>query len=449
MSVELLMPAGNVEKMKYAFAYGADAVYLGMPRFSLRARENDFKKRELVADAIKYAHDLGKKVYVTANILPHNHKVDPFINYVKGFLDLCKPDAWIMADPGLIMLMRENFPEEVIHLSVQANTVNFATAKFWQAQGVERIILSRELGIKEISVIKEHCPDLELEAFVHGAICIAYSGRCLISNYMSNRDPNQGTCTNSCRWKYKVHKKDEIQPQNMIEEATPESLTETQQGDPYVPLKGDFMVEEEERPGEFMPIDEDENGTYLMNSKDLCAIEHLEEMHKAGIMSFKVEGRTKSVYYVAMIARAYRKAIDDMLEGKPFNREHLRDVFSTSNRGLTVGFINGNPGKGAQEYETGRSKATCYRFSGIVRGYDEETKMMKVEPRNPIKVGMQLEMLKGDQTEIITVDKILNDKLQEVDTIHGGMNACFIPYPENPGEFVLFREQLEEFSLTS
>ena len=209
---ELLLPAGDFEKMQFAFAFGADAVYLGVPRYSLRARENGFKKNEMVYEAIEYAHRLGKKVYVTANILPHNHKVQPFENYVDRFLQHCQPDAWIMSDPGMIMYMRDKHPEQEIHLSVQANTVNYATAKFWQKVGIKRIILSRELSIKEMIKIKEHCPDLELEAFVHGSICIAYSGRCLISNYMSHRDPNQGTCTNSYRWEYKIYKKEEMPP---------------------------------------------------------------------------------------------------------------------------------------------------------------------------------------------------------------------------------------------
>lgn len=442
---ELLMPAGDMEKMKYAFAFGADAVYLGIPRFSLRARENGFKTRELVAEAIAYAHNLGKKVYVTANILPHNSKVDAFIKNVTEFLAICNPDAWIMSDPGLIMMMREKFPDQDVHISVQANTVNYATARFWQSIGATRIILSRELNVREMKEIKEACPDMELEAFVHGAICIAYSGRCLISNYMSARDPNQGTCSNSCRWKYKVYQKDNIQPKEWHEGDNP-NKTETQHGDDYVPLSKDFYIEEAERPGEMLPIDEDENGTYLMNAKDLCAIEYLDELRNAGICSFKVEGRSKSVYYAAMISRAYRRAIDDMVAGRPFNPEHMRDIFATSNRGLIEGFLHGNPGKTAQKYDNSKSEHTAYRFSGIVREYDEEKKMMKVEPRNPLVVGKEYELSLPDRDITFTIEELHNDKGIPVEEIHGGLHFCWVKYSENPGPFVLIREQLDEFA---
>ncbi len=442
--LELLMPAGNFEKMQFAYAYGADAVYLGIPQFSLRARENGFKKRASVIEAVEYAHKLGKKVYITANILPHNHKIESFIKYINDFLAECKPDAWIMSDPGLIMLMRENHPDQVIHLSVQANTVNFATAQFWQKMGIKRVILSRELSIKEIKVISEACPDLEIEAFVHGAICIAYSGRCLISNYMSYRDPNQGTCSNSCRWNYKMYEKKDIQPQAMLDNANPEEITETQHGDPYVPIKGDYYLEETERPGEFLQLDEDENGTYLMNARDLCGIEHLEEMRDAGVISFKVEGRSKSIYYAAMVARAYRRAIDDLKAGKPFDAKHLDEIYATSNRGLIAGFLKGNPGHTAQNFEDGRSQASTCRFSGVLRDYDEDKKLMKVEARNPIRQGMTLEIALPDQTITFTVDQLFDAKMNDVDIVHGGVGHCFIPYPENLGEFVIFREKLAQ-----
>ena len=309
LTPELLMPAGDMEKMKYAFAFGADAVYLGIPRFSLRARENGFKSFEQVAEAVNYAHSLGKKAYVTANIFPHNNKLPSFDKYIAQLLDLCKPDAWIMSDPGLIMLMMEHFPKEIIHISVQANTINYASVKFWQRNGAKRIIVSREIAIKEMKEIHEVCPDMELESFVHGAICMAYSGRCLISNYLSNRDGNQGACTNSCRWQYKVYKKGEVQPDSCCKEDNP-NKTETAQGDEYVPLKDQFYVKESERPDELFELDEDEHGSYLMNSKDLCAIDSLEELYDAGVCSFKVEGRSKSVYYLAMITRAYRGATE-------------------------------------------------------------------------------------------------------------------------------------------
>ncbi len=425
---ELLMPAGDFERMKYALAFGADAVYLGIPRFSLRARENGFKTLDQVVEAVEYAHEIGKKVYVTANILPHNSKVEPCIEYIGRTLQHCKPDAWIMSDPGLIMLMREEYPDQVIHISVQANTVNYASAQFWRKMGAERIILSRELNVREIKEIRRAASDVELEAFVHGAICIAYSGRCLISTYLTGRDPNQGTCTNSCRWKYKVFRKEDNK----------ESDRE------YVPLKDEFYLEESERPGELLPIDEDENGAYIMNARDLCVIEHLDELHAAGVNSFKVEGRTKSAYYVAMIARAYRRAIDDLKAGKSFNPENLRDIFATSNRSLTTGFIHGNPGPAGQKYDASGSLASSYRFTGIVRDYDAATKMMKVEPRNPIHKDKSYELCLPDQIRRIVVQDLLDEEGERIDQIHGGLHFCWISSETDPGPFALLREQIDD-----
>ncbi len=388
---ELLMPAGDMAKMKFAFAFGADAVYLGIPRFSLRARENGFKKLEQVAQAIDYAHALGKKVYVTANIFPHNSKLPSFVTYIKELLDLCKPDAWIMSDPGLIMLMMENFPQEIVHISVQSNTLNYASVKFWQKIGAKRIIVSREISIKEMKEIKESCPQMELESFVHGAICMAYSGRCLISNYLSHRDSNQGICTNSCRWEYKVYKTGDVQSDACCKDDNP-NKTETPQGNDYVPLKDQFYLKEAERPDELFELDEDEHGSYLMNSKDLCAIDALKDLHEAGVCSFKVEGRSKSVYYVAMIARAYRRAIDDVVAGRPFNHEHLRDVFATSNRGFIEGFLYGNPGVKGQEYINSSSLYSAYKFIAVTGEYDANAKRLKLEMRNAIHVGSTYEI---------------------------------------------------------
>lgn len=421
---ELLMPAGDFERMKFALAYGADAVYLGMPRFSLRARENGFKKLHDVVEAIEYAHSINKKVYLTANILPHNSKVASCIKYIGETLKRCKPDAWIMSDPGLIMLMHEKFPDEQIHISVQANTLNYATAAFWEKMGACRIILSRELNVREMKEIREHCPDLELEAFVHGAICIAYSGRCLISSYMSARDPNQGTCTNSCRWQYKIFKNE-----------APEEK--------YVPLKDEYYLEEGERPGEMMPLDEDEHGTYLMNSRDLCVIEYLDELKNAGINSFKVEGRTKSQFYAAMISRAYRRAIDDMIAGKEFDPINLTDVFATSNRSLTIGFLHGNPGAAGQKYDSSGSQASSYRFTGIVREYNETTTRVRIEPKNPIHVGSTYELCLPDRDEVFEVTAMFNDFDEPIDQIHGGLRTCWIPCERDPGEYALLRERID------
>jgi len=422
---ELLMPAGDLEKMKYAFAFGADAVYLGIPKFSLRARENGFKTLGQVAEAIDYAHAIGKKVYVTANILPHNSKVAPCIEHIGKTLDLCRPDAWIMSDPGLIMLMRAEHPDEAIHISVQANTVNYASAQFWRDMGAGRIILSRELNVREIKEIRGAVGEMELEAFVHGAICIAYSGRCLISTYLTGRDPNQGTCTNSCRWRYKLFRKETPQEE-------------------YVPLKDQFYIEESERPGELLPIDEDENGAYLMNARDLCVIEHLDELHAAGVNSFKVEGRTKSVYYVAMIARAYRRAIDDLKAGRSFDPGNLADIFATSNRSLTAGFIHGDPGPTGLKYDSSGSQAGSHRFTGIVCLYDPSAKMMEVAPRNPIRKGAGYELCRPDGDRRIVVAELFDAEGEPVDQIHGGMPFCRIPVDEDPGQFAVLRERLED-----
>ena len=285
--------------MRYAFAYGADAVYAGQPRYSLRVRNNEFSL-ENIKIGIDEAHALGKKFYLVNNIAPHNGKLKTFLKDIAPVI-LMKPDALIMSDPGLIMMVRENYPEMPIHLSVQANAVNWATVKFWHQQGVERVILSRELSLDEIEDIRMHCPEMELEVFVHGALCMAYSGRCLLSGYINKRDPNQGTCTNSCRWKYDTHEAKEtetgdiiaVPPKNSAPEIytpdtniiTPESsLSENQ------PIDDVILLQEQGRPGEYMPAFEDEHGTYIMNSKDLRAVEHVERLVKMGVHSLKIEG---------------------------------------------------------------------------------------------------------------------------------------------------------------
>ncbi|MBC8180513.1 U32 family peptidase C-terminal domain-containing protein [candidate division KSB1 bacterium] len=441
--IELLLPAGDFEKMQFAFAFGADAVYLGVPRYSLRARVNKFRSKDKIREAIEYAHNLGKKVYVTANIFPHNRKVTPFLKFIDEFLQMCQPDAWIISDPGIIMMMKEKHPEQVIHLSVQANTVNYAAAKFWEKIGVTRVILSRELKIEEIKAIKDYCPDLEVEVFVHGAICVAYSGRCLISNYLASRDPNQGTCANSCRWQYQLYENKPIQPAALLNSAKESELAETQSGDKYAYLRGDYYLEEtENRSGQFMQIDEDENGSYLMNARDLCAIEYLSELKDAGVDSFKVEGRTKSVYYVSLITRAYRQAIDDMESGEPFNPDLFRDIFSTANKGFTAGFLKGNPGFSAQKFDHSVPGKQLYRFSGIVREYEENKKMIKVDARNKITPGKKLELISRNKTVPFSVDRIFDERFNEVESISGGAGSYWIPFSEKPEEFALLREPI-------
>jgi putative protease len=284
--------------LRTAFAYGADAVYAGQPRYSLRVRNNAFGDLDTLATAIGEAHAAGKKLYVVSNVLPHNRKVRTYLADMAPVVAL-KPDALIMADPGLIDMVRETWPEMRVHLSVQANTVNFAAVRFWRKLGISRVILSRELSLDEVAEIRQECPEMELEVFVHGALCIAYSGRCLLSGYFNHRDPNQGSCTNSCRWDYKA--------QAAEADASAMSVPPLHRQRP-----GDvWLLEEKERPGELMPIEEDEHGTYIMNSKDLRAVEHVRRLIEIGVDSLKIEGRTKSAYYVARSAQVYRRAIDD------------------------------------------------------------------------------------------------------------------------------------------
>lgn len=330
---ELLLPAGTLDKMRAAYDFGADAVYAGQPRYSLRARNNDFKLEEL-KQGIDEAHARGKLFFVASNILPHNSKIKTYMADMEPVIAM-KPDALIMADPGLIMMVREKWPEVPIHLSVQANTVNYMGVKFWQKLGVTRIILSRELSLDEIAEIRQECPDMELEVFVHGALCIAYSGRCLLSGYFNHRDPNQGTCTNACRWDYKVHDTagDDAGDVQVIQFDFNKAMEEanqsfsscgSQQRHPLADKT--YLIEEGSRPGELMPIIEDEHGTYIMNSKDLRAVEQVEKLVKIGVDSLKIEGRTKSLYYVARAAQVYRKAIDDAVAGRPFDLGLLADL---------------------------------------------------------------------------------------------------------------------------
>ena len=292
--------------MRYAFAYGADAVYAGQPRYSLRVRNNDFLENNLSLGMAE-AHGLGKKFYLAVNVLPHNSKIKTFIKDI-GAIVAMGPDALIMADPGLIMLARENWPHMPIHLSVQANTMNYASVKFWQSVGIGRIILSRELSLDEIAEIRQQCPDMELETFVHGALCIAYSGRCLLSGYFNHRDPNQGTCTNSCRWKYATTPAQENAEGDFVAGTLDISLSELNKADcggaNRHPLADQvYLLEEENRPGEFMPVMEDEHGTYIMNSKDLRAVEHVRRLIDIGVNSLKIEGL--SLIHISEPTRPY------------------------------------------------------------------------------------------------------------------------------------------------
>ena len=387
---ELLSPAGTLKAMRYAFAYGADAVYAGQPRYSLRVRNNEFSI-DALQQGIDEAHSLGKKLYVVSNISPHNGKVRTYLRDMAPVIEM-KPDALIMSDPGLIMLVREQWPEMPIHLSVQANAINFATVRFWQKQGVSRVILSRELSLEEIAEIRAEVPEMELEVFVHGALCMAYSGRCLLSGYINKRDPNQGTCTNACRWKYSAH------------EAYENSNGDAIAFDPKVEARIDptlgigaptsklYLLEEENRPGELMPTFEDEHGTYIMNSRDLRAIQHIEQLTRLGVHSLKIEGRTKSFYYVARTAQTYRQAIDDAVSGKGFNPALLRDLEHLAHRGYTEGFLRRHTHDAYQHYEAGSSSSSVSQFVGEVKGQREDG-MVEIEVKNRFAIGQPLQLM--------------------------------------------------------
>ncbi len=370
---ELLAPAGNLNNLRYAIAYGADAVYAGMPRYSLRVRNNDFNRIENLAAGIAAVHASGKAFFLASNVLPHNSKVKTFLADMEPVMAL-GPDALIMADPGLIMLVRERWPDVPVHLSVQANTMNYASVRFWQRQGIRRIILSRELSLDQVEDIRQACPDIELEVFVHGALCIAYSGRCLLSGYFNHRDANQGTCTNACRWDYKV-------------------------SDASADISGDIrpvqigLIEESGRPGELIPIEEDEHGTYIMNSKDLRAVQHVERLVRMGVDSLKIEGRTKSHYYTARTAQVYRRAIDDAVAGRPFDPGLLGSLDNLASRGYTDGFFQRHHDHEYQNYIDGHSKSVKQRFVGELVGYDLPSGMAEVEVKNKFAVGDQLELI--------------------------------------------------------
>lgn len=405
---ELLAPAGTLQAMRYAFAYGADAVYAGQPRYSLRVRENDFHDPEVMAAAIGEAQALGKRFYLASNIAAHNSKVATYLRDLEPVVAM-GPDALIMSDPGLIMLVRERWPELPVHLSVQANAVNWATVKFWQDQGIERVILSRELSLEEVAEIREKCPDVGLEVFVHGALCIAYSGRCLLSGYFNHRDANQGACTNACRWQY------EVQP-----------AEETAEGN-YQPAGGAHIITQTGKPDEPMAIEEDEHGTYIMNSKDLRAVQHVQRFVEMGIDSLKIEGRTKTHFYVARTVQAYRKAIDDAVAGKPFDLALMDDLESLSNRGYTEGFYRRHPPGVYQNYEYGASRMTRHQFVGEALRRDGD--WLHVAVKNRFQLGDQLELMTPSGNLSFTLEALRNTQGQAIEVAPGNGHEVQIPCP--------------------
>ena len=431
--VELLSPAGTLKNMRYAFAYGADAVYAGLPRYSLRVRNNDFLADNL-AKGIAETHRLGKKFFLATNVIPHNSKVKTFLKDIQPIVAM-QPDALIMADPGLIMMTREQWPDVPIHLSVQANTVNYASVKFWQKLGVSRIILSRELSLDEIAEIRQECPDMEIEVFVHGALCIAYSGRCLLSGYFNHRDPNQGTCTNSCRWKYDTLPAHENAEGDYVLAGGSLSMSEISTSScgsaERHPLADNvYFLEEEGRKGELLPVMEDENGTYIMNSKDLRAVEHIQRLVDIGVDSLKIEGRTKSHYYVSRTAQTYRQAIDDALAGREFRPELLGVLENLANRGYTDGFYQRHHTHEHQNYIDGYSKSHQQQFCGEIRNYDPTTGLAEINVKNKFAVGDKIEVILPEGNQDITLEHMEDLYGNTMQEASGGGYEVKIPLPE-------------------
>ncbi len=427
---ELLLPAGTLEKMRTAYAYGADAVYAGQPRYSLRARNNEFKLEEL-RTGIQEAHALGKKLFVASNLMPHNAKVKTYMADMEPVIEM-QPDALIMADPGLIAMVRERWPEMDVHLSVQANTVNYAAVKFWKSLGLTRVILSRELSLDEIEEIRQQCPDIEIEVFIHGALCIAYSGRCLLSGYFNHRDANQGTCTNSCRWDYKVDNAEETGTGDIqkidfnFDKALSESALSDCGSQPRHPLADRvYVISRQDHPGELMPVLEDEHGTYIMNSKDLRAVEHVERLVKIGVDSLKVEGRTKSIYYVARTAQVYRQAIDDAVKGRPFDLKLLGALDALANRGYTDGFYERHHTHEQQNYMRGHSESFRQQYVGDIVACANG--MAEIDVKNRFSVGDKLEIIHPSGNSIIEVKEMKSLTGEAITVAPGSGHRVQIP----------------------
>ena len=396
---ELLAPAGDLIKLKTAIDYGADAVYIGGKAFSLRVASNNFSYDEM-KEGIEYAHNRNKKVYVAINIIAHNKDFNNLKEYLKELEEL-EVDGVIVADIGIMNTIKKYAPKLHLHVSTQASITNYETVKFYkEALGATRVVLARELSFEEIKEIKNNNPDLEIECFVHGAMCISYSGRCLLSNYMTGRNSNEGDCAQSCRWKYHLM--------------------------------------EEKRPGEYMPVYEDDRGTFIFNSKDICMIEHIDKLIEAGISSFKIEGRVKSEYYVATVVKAYRDAIDDYFSNKPFNPEHLEELKKISHRQYTTGFYFGKPDSSAQVYTT-NSYVRNYELIGTVVEYLKDSKEVVIEQRNRFFKGDEIEILMPDiPFKKLKVERIINEDNEEVDVAPHPQMKVRIPCDEEVavGSFV-------------
>ena len=403
--IELLAPAGNLEKLKMAILYGADAVYIGGQRFGLRASADNFSPEQM-KEGVEFAHKRGAKVYVTVNIIPHNHDLVGLPQYIKQ-LEEIGVDAIIVSDPGIFSIAREVSPDMEIHISTQANNTNYKSAEFWYKLGAKRVVVARELSFDEIREIKDKTPQgLDIEAFVHGAMCISYSGRCLLSNYMTGRDSNKGACSHPCRWKY--------------------------------------SLVEEKRPGEYYPVYEDERGTYIFNSKDLCMIEHIPQLIEAGIYSFKLEGRMKSSFYVATVVSAYRKAIDEYQKDPAnykFDPKWLQELSKASHREYTTGFYFDKTTGNDQIYNTS-SYIREYDFVGLVLDYNEETGIATVEQRNRLIVGDEIEVLRPDGSYFIqTISQIINEEGESIRTAPHPQMIMQIPMDQKVSEFSILRRK--------
>ncbi len=405
--VELLIPASSLEVLKIAVIYGADAVYIGGEVFGLRAKAKNFSMEDM-AEGIQFAHEHGVKVYVTANILAHNGDLEGVREYFTQLKEI-KPDALIISDPGIYTIAKEICPEIERHISTQANNTNYGTYQFWWNQGAKRVVTARELSLKEIAEIRKNIPDeMEIETFVHGAMCISYSGRCLLSNYFTGRDANQGACTHPCRWKY--------------------------------------AVVEEKRPGEYLPVYENERGTYIFNSKDLCMIEHIPELIEAGIDSFKIEGRMKTALYVATVARTYRKAIDDYLTSPEKYKEnmdwYLEQISNCTYRQFTTGFFFGKPSEESQIYDN-NTYIKEYTYLGIVGERNEEG-LYRIEQRNKFSVGEQIEVMKPDGRNIpVTVKRIVDENGNEMESAPHPKQVLYIDLGQELEMYDILRRQEE------
>ncbi len=406
---ELLAPAGNLEKLKMALIYGADAVYMGGEKFGLRAQAGNFTLEE-IKDASLYTHERGKKLLVTVNIIPHNDDLKDLPEYLKE-LEKCKVDGLIISDPGVLTIAKETIPDMPLHLSTQANNTNYKSAEFWYNQGIKRIVLARELSFREIREIIERAPkDLEFEAFIHGAMCISYSGRCLLSNYMVGRDANRGECAHPCRYKY-------------------------------------YLVEEK-RPGEYMPITDEERGAYIFNSKDLCMIEHIPELVSLGLKSLKIEGRMKSSYYVATVTRAYRNAIDDYFNNPnnyTFNKEWLEEVGKASHREFFTGFFFDKPDEKGQIYDTG-SYVRDYDFIGLVQGYDDNSGIASVEQRNKMNIGDDIEII-GPKRDMFKqrIEKMWDEEDNPIESAPHPQQKVKIKMDKPVGKYDILRRESKTF----